>query len=1016
MMSRLGLKVIRGSQKDLVMAILLVMSIFAIVVGETPVSAGVQTVEDTCNECFPDSVCIVDDEGVPKNKPEAKHPEQCASDSKELNYCMHLKEKYKRGFLTAHERSEYCMFSCDFLKVSCMKRDIKTSRSWLNVEKYILSLLDDTAELPDIIEDLTDETLESWNEVFFHQWSIFLCIVPIVANQFKYYNFWGAICFLFGFLLLHATELIPWDIAVHNIAISFICIVGGAGSTVVYESLVSTIIMLICLYCCFVSSIYVQLIAVCMILVGFCALLYLSFYQSKGRATLNMLMLLIQVYLLYCQVDYLRQTFAESSLVGVMIEICLNAIVPNGTRKFWYLNAVRLTISFVSKLSVLTISKPLIFLAVFIVQFCLFLGFRAFFGAFCLYVLRYKFTFESIVCGLYVYLSDFFGSLRCIFRILFNFERINAKRVCYALGSLFLLYREITYAREFAFIRFMISSFDAVFVQSSYYKASHYLELNVNFMRKEFPQQGSMPWLSISLLDKLARFTSIVKIKTRNGYRKGVGCVLRFKETKPMLVTVDHIVNTANSLFFKGKRHVINELRKLGEDDDPVVCFNLFGDEFSEAPVVDILSPLEYEFIDTLVFINCDEYGESTVCFVPEFKKIGNNFFATVDLDYGDSGGPCFAVLKSGAIRYCGAVSKGNSNGGGGNIVSLVNRPFKVEYDSSDDEMTESLEDEMEDFDLKSSVTIRPSVESDEYGNEVGVFDSSKQTQFPEVRQFTEKPIDSIGTETVVDRAIKSSEPSTAVIAGNNGAGGSPSTKRVKFKDALESVFRTGKADASTEGRDVPGTVSPEKKDDDDRAIKIRNLRKLGKAEQLYRVSKLDYLHDFLSEPVNAQLVKTFSNNLIWTHPLESKYMDRSADPAMQDAYIKLLMSKNPSLPSSFVYPFLDQGRADDSGNSPLLPDEDDAKGNSKRRKRKNAKARYKDRAFRKRALSFGQDLFDAVNSGAFDKADVEKAFNHIVSGHSIDLKRNEMYVVPGGERSWHYINLHDANGYMERF
>merc|ERR1712154_713009 len=112
--------------------------------------------------------------------------------------------------------------------------------------------------------------------------------------------------------------------------------------------------------------------------------------------------------------------------------------------------------------------------------------------------------------------------------------------------------------------------------------------------------------------------------------------------------------------------------------------------------------------IETLVFINYNEKHGNTVCFVPHFRLHRGLLYATVDLDYGDSGGPCFAVLNSGSVRYCGAVSKGNGNDGGGNIISIVTRLPEVKYDSSDDEMTEQLRSRLRENDMMNSVTYGP--------------------------------------------------------------------------------------------------------------------------------------------------------------------------------------------------------------------------------------------------------------------------------------------------------------------
>merc|ERR1712117_312055 len=199
------------------------------------------------------------------------------------------------------------------------------------------------------------------------------------------------------------------------------------------------------------------------------------------------------------------------------------------------------------------------------------------------------------------------------------------------------------------------------------------------------------------------------KVHTSNGIRKGVGCILNFKKNNPVMVTVDHVIRKASKVDFMGKTLSILNRNKLGQDDDdPVVSFDVLGNEFSDTATVDMLNPMEIDFIDTLVFINCNEENGNTVCFVPQFSFYQGLLYAAVDLGYGDSGGPCFAVLKSGYVRYCGAVSKGNGNDGGGNIISIVSRLPEVKYDSSDDEMTEQLRSRLREIDMRNSVTCGP--------------------------------------------------------------------------------------------------------------------------------------------------------------------------------------------------------------------------------------------------------------------------------------------------------------------
>merc|ERR1712117_100940 len=107
-----------------------------------------------------------------------------------------------------------------------------------------------------------------------------------------------------------------------------------------------------------------------------------------------------------------------------------------------------------------------------------------------------------------------------------------------------------------------------------------------------------------------------------------------------MGVTVDHVIKQAREVMFMERKINVVGRQKLGDLDDPVVCFRVPEQDFLETPAVEMINGMEYDFIDTLVFINCNEENGNTVCFVPEFHIHNGLLYATVDLAYGDSGGP----------------------------------------------------------------------------------------------------------------------------------------------------------------------------------------------------------------------------------------------------------------------------------------------------------------------------------------------------------------------------------------
>merc|ERR1712178_676628 len=393
--------------------------------------------------------------------------------------------------------------------------------------------------------------------------------------------------------------------------------------------------------------------------------------------------------------------------------------------------------------------------------------------------------------------------------------------------------------------------------------------------------------------------------------------------------------------------------------------------------------------------------------------------------------------------------------------------------DSSDDEMTEDLRRRIEDMDVARSVTIRPSVNMDEAedpadDDPVSVVSNAANW----INAYSgggnhDKSSTNVGTlnktpseNSVEQNNLVSRTPSENSVEQNNLVSNERSTVLERYKRTPNESFEErsnldSKHDTQLESPDISigsffrnlklGTSAISKKVsfDPDRKVKaskaqdgiasvsnrsdgifhdndlddttdrkrvIRRLRAMGKTFLLQRISQMTRLRDFLADEEHEELVNDFSNRLLWVKPLNYEFMDRSLPDEVIEKYVNSLIEANPKLPRSVGTEELDQNRnyGFDSGN-PYFDDEEG--GKKKRKRRRDAKRRNKDRAYRKRAVCFGIKLFRFL-SEVYDKHDAEKAFDHIVTGHSIDLSRNEALVEPGGRYSWHYFELHDALGH----
>jgi len=129
------------------------------------------------------------------------------------------------------------------------------------------------------------------------------------------------------------------------------------------------------------------------------------------------------------------------------------------------------------------------------------------------------------------------------------------------------------------------------------------------------------------------------------------------------------------------------DFRTIGFGDDPIMAMKYEAD----AVEIDMLSQDEAHDVQQLIFVNV-VIGERwkvldrVICVVPNFGVRNGRLHASVNLRKGDSGGPCFAVLSDGTVRFCGVVSQGNPRGGGGNIVSICYASDKLGGNSSDED------------------------------------------------------------------------------------------------------------------------------------------------------------------------------------------------------------------------------------------------------------------------------------------------------------------------------------------
>lgn len=601
--------------------------------------------------------------------------------------CEKIKMSYERGFMTVKERSGYCLFQCQFLKVDCQKNQTGSPSFTLHRAIYnrartlIDGVISGRVDLigPDPFTQ-DDATVEAWMEMVGRTWGIGLCLIPIALNQWKYFNPLAAYLLMLIYAVVCMLGNMPQSVAIHNMLIALLAGLYPSNSSNMMDSIWTTVIMFGTIYGMFVVGAATQILLLFATITAFFLYLYQCFFKNRSGNGLNLVVAASQLCVLIEQLHYARDEMKSNTLAGVALELSLSAILPSGKSRYYLLNVSRISAVIVRFFDVSS-QGPLVFVGVLLGQVVMFVSFRASLGTFYLYVLRYRTDVKSLAAGFYVYLIDWWGPMRCGFRLIFRLENFNTRRALYAILGFIIGYYEYRHAFEFCVVRVCLSTVDKLFIGSVYGRATHYLEVDFDFMQASFPQSGALPWMCVDELRAISSSTGRLLADKAGKTVGGLGVILS-SGGRAMLYTVRHVVEGCKLVKFGSLTIADPDFRNITDASDPMVAMKV---EVDDAPKVELLTRDEAYDVKHLVFINSTEEG-NFICVVPDFKLVLGKLHATVNLRKGDSGGPCFAVLTSGELRLCGAVSQGNPRHGGGNIVSFCYHCGETNGNSSDED------------------------------------------------------------------------------------------------------------------------------------------------------------------------------------------------------------------------------------------------------------------------------------------------------------------------------------------
>jgi hypothetical protein len=487
-------------------------------------------------------------------------------------------------------------------------------------------------------------------------------------------------------------------------------------------------------------------VAVAILMIYMLWIVQVFFYRRHG-AVAGILIMCGVVLVMFGQIDLLRHDYRLDTFSMNVLEMVLNSILPSGD-SFWFLkNAFRYSIFGASNLTKMFdwfVDYELQLFFIFsILQLVMFAAFRALFGAFIILTMRYRNSPENVVKGFTIYMCDVFSGPWYAVSVVFGFHKFDERRALYSVVATVFLFFELRCALDVVFIRVIFSFFDAVIFQTCFYKLPKYL--NYDMGNTMFPQAGSLPWMSLDSINDAAAY--VYRLHTRDDNGKpycGLGFIRR-DGSRNYMMTVKHVLKGMRRMSY-GNREMTNpKCSTLSCQDDPVACISVPDKGYA----VPLIEETDVDFVRSLYFIkrDIDDSDRLKTCTVVDWKITKHGEInAVVDLQKGDSGGPVFAVLDTGKLRYCGCVTAGNIDIHGGNYISsvlCVNQPTgRIDSDSEAESVASrqlskrvTFDTRLDDADLSASVSSANRLVKS-FTESLGVWFYDESEENPEVRHF----------------------------------------------------------------------------------------------------------------------------------------------------------------------------------------------------------------------------------------------------------------------------------------
>jgi len=307
--------------------------------------------------------------------------------------------------------------------------------------------------------------------------------------------------------------------------------------------------------------------------------------------------------------------------------------------------------------------------------FSLFVAFRFLYGWLTIrHMFRNEFSGDAILYGAYSYMIDIGAPIRLI-QWLIDGQATHRSVVC-DIVSVALTMFELLCGRDWLILRGIFIVYDICAYSGHNIWSTRRLGMSgyeLDF--QSFQSAASMAAVSITELNRVVRATYRIKDNVTN--MAGVGLLIGpMHAAKPILFGVRHVLSQFGDKIdvYVGDKNVvttsISGVRDtVGKSIDPVMTCSVTPSPELSTCTITALSVNEKEIVSYLMVIS-----PRGICRpIKEFKFTrSGDIEAAFDATHGDSGSPIIAVLKTGKLRYAGAISRGTIHDGSPNIIASV--------------------------------------------------------------------------------------------------------------------------------------------------------------------------------------------------------------------------------------------------------------------------------------------------------------------------------------------------------